>query len=475
MKKNAIQQILSLLLFSMVFILGCNKMEDQVSPKLPEEDLRISAPANHDHHHGHDHGHSHVDNMENLYHLQLGKTTPTYRYNPSRLFPIAFAGDFINIFTDLTTTLDGVPWGVYLNEVIADWNNTGTCINLRLVQNVEAADIRVLDAIIADPHFPVATHFGREIDPMNILPGSPSANLIGNYHSVVFINTGFNTGTPTFPEHPTPNQCRAIISHELGHALSFQHTSDPAFTPIPNITPINSIMDFGIPSNQDNLLVPSDIAATQYLYDCENGVYNDPEPINTSVTLNEVEPFCYPETFNLSGIYSNPVFGATNLVLEIMEVTGGISGFQTVMQEPFTGGVFSFSNVDLSTVPNFNFNPNSSYVLQVRMLGANPSVSNIVTLPIEDCDDLCIDPCEIKGDIQIQDNGEGNYIFSVPPSVLEGPCAGSYTFLWVSSLDEYTSIDPLFYLTLPEGNFAITLYIYYQGKNCTKESVYISN
>lgn len=322
--------------------------------------------------------HDHGCNIENLQRGPSGY----YKYDPLHLFPIAFDGDFINIFTDLTTTLEGVPWTVYLNEVIANYNSTDTCLNLRMVSTMEDADIRIMNAIVADPNFAVQSHFGRELDPSTILPQASGGFHYGDYHSIIYINTNFNVGNTSPPTNPTPNQNRAILTHELGHALGFKHTNVIGYTAIPGLSGTNSIMEAGIPSNADSFLTTTDVSAVQYLYDCETGVYNNQQN-NASVTLNEITPFCFPELFSASGSFTNTSSLQTTIELQVQEVTGGLSGFTTIAVGQFNGTLFNFQNLDLSSIANFN--SENPYVMQAVITGQNQVVSNLVNIPFDDC------------------------------------------------------------------------------------------
>ena len=326
------------------------------------------------------------------------RRTLYHTYSADRLFTPEQAVD-IKVFSDIGSITGS--WSTFVDNAISSWNQThivNTCINLRRVYDIHSADIIIRDgptayASIPGHEFP-SGHFGLEV------PASDDNPVyMGTHHSNVYINTSFKYGSGSSAMDPTINQKRHIIVHELGHSLGFHHQSDEDFyfggylyNTIPGITfNESSIMFSGIVgnSNDSEILTPSDVQATDYVYDCDDGVFNDLDQPQSSITLFNIRPFCFStDTFTARGNFSNVDGGATTIQLCFTENTGGLSGSQCVIQDGgFTGGNFTFENIDLNSIPGFTFNPSNTYTLSARIVGAgSTTTSDSIDLQFDDCD-----------------------------------------------------------------------------------------
>lgn len=382
-------------------------------------------------------------------------------------------GNVIRVFSTLPgpTGFGGVgtTWDEAVDPALAAWNSIpNACVIFQRTLDPNQADITIVNGAA----LPLgASYFGRSGQPLP--SGAP-------FHTV-WINMQYPNGTATTNgaiANTSLIQKRNIIAHELGHCIGFKHTDVGAGNPVPGTASpdphslMRDNLDFEFNTTVFSF---SDQVAVRFLYGSGNCVRTDPPP-SVSIDLDPIPAFCFPATFNASGTYNSGIQGATTIELQVMEITGGLSFWQTIAVSQPTGGTFSFTNIDLGNVLGFTFNPNNPYNIRAAITNPGSAVSTTQNLAFDDCStDPCQSMCEaISGAIQVQNNGFFSYTFTVAQSVLNDPCAAEFTFEWNHRQTNSVWMGHSYTLTLPFGQNTIDLYVYYNGAKCRKETIYLN-
>lgn len=364
----------------------------------------------------------------------------------------------------------GTTWDEAVGSAMAAWNGIpNACINFQRTLTPSQAHITVINGEAK----PLAqNHFGWAGQPLP--SGAP-------FHTV-WINMQYPIGPASLNgaiANTSFYQKRNIIAHELGHCIGFMHTDVLSANPIPGTgaTDPNSLMRDNL-DFQHNMTAFSvfDEIAVRWLYGTGSCVRTDPPPPSAWITLDLITPFCFPATFNASGTYKGATRGVTTIELQVMEVTGGPGFWQTIAVGQFTGGTYSFANLDLGNIAGFTFNPNSSYNIRAVITNPGSAVSASQSLVFDDCsNDPCQGQCEaISGAIQVQNNGFYSYTFSIAQSILNDPCAASFTYEWQHSQTIGNGTGSSYTLSLPFGANTVALYINYNGTHCHKETIHLN-
>ncbi|WP_289042933.1 M57 family metalloprotease [uncultured Olleya sp.] len=367
----------------------------------------------------------------------------------------------------------GTSWTLAIQNAINQWNSITPCLQFILTPNENDADITIFDGDVNNS-WPIggAGIFGW-------VNGNPSC---GQPFPNVLINTNF-----TYSNGNQPNQINMqnIIAHELGHAIGLRHTDGVEGSQIPGtqISDPNSIMHGNIINKTNTNFTNDDILATNYLYGC-NSVINDNQNNSASVSIKNISPnpFCYTDLFNVSGTYSSTC--SNNLVtIELCFQKIGIFGLLNcgIISGSFSNGGFSFSNLDLNDIPNFD--PSFDYNISAKIIenGDIIASSSSVEIPfITDCNNECVNPCDLNPSFDYVHNGGSSYTFSPSASVTNNPCSSNYNYAWtIDSL--FPTYNENLTINLLNGIHQVTFTVNYSTSgtsNCKEEIssfIYLNN
>ncbi|MEO1626778.1 MAG: M57 family metalloprotease [Bacteroidota bacterium] len=179
----------------------------------------------------------------------------TYRYDANNLFPLTGTSQFIDVYSYISTTTIGDPWFDAINQSISDWNSGSSCINMRLVNDPNGADIYIKDM------FPNGDGGGSSLYGF-------ADNFVTSHHADIYINLQFDSGNTAV------NEKRNIISRGLGHTIGFLRNDlrTPATPSMLGLSDVNSIMTAGIVDRDDAIigLTATDHQLRDHLYSSTN-------------------------------------------------------------------------------------------------------------------------------------------------------------------------------------------------------------
>ncbi|WP_299891050.1 M57 family metalloprotease [uncultured Lacinutrix sp.] len=288
----------------------------------------------------------------------------------------------INVFLGFSMpSNDPNSWDTEVEQAINDWNNisNNSCVNFNLVTDPSIANIRIL----SDQHIDAET---LDDNQQLALAGVPFPN--GSPYNIISVNLNFNGQNNNYVI--TDIRKRNVIAHELGHCIGFRHTDvfDPndgdGYILIPGTNFFEdpaSIMRKEIISNISTVpFSNNDIIATEYLYGCNNGVFDSQDIY--SITLNPIAPFCYTsDTFNINGTYNTQGAAITMCLKKVGSFMQDCTNVQT-----FSGGTYAINNIDLNSFSVFDGTGN--YELSVNFTNSQGNIiktSNIINLNYNDC------------------------------------------------------------------------------------------
>lgn len=297
---------------------------------------------------------------------------------------------YTNFINSTTIPENNNEWNLQVIQNALDEFDLFPCIGFQLVDNPEDADIQIIG--VGENEFTNSVEDEWPEGGDHILAwafGYPKPPSCGKPYPLIWVNLEFEyTSSPQMPV----NLYRDTIIHEIGHCLGFRHTDSNEGNTIPGtqyFTDPNSIMHEDLLIRDVNYtFTNNDITSLEYLYGCESDGNDNQNSSKIGIKSINPNPICLSDSFSVSGTYNTCIY-ENNATVEIYIKEIGSLNTNKIAENNFYNGGFTFPNINLTQILNFNYNPNSLYEIYAIMIDDDGSTqySSFIELNINECDD----------------------------------------------------------------------------------------